>query len=74
METCFKMGQGSIRVLQVSGQESALRKWIHQFEGISSILFYAPLSDYDKRVAGWGEQVCLLLMLTTYSPRGCRHG
>ena len=73
METGIKLGPVLIRVLQVSGQESALRKWIHQFERIASILFYAPLSDYDKRVAGWGEQVCLLLMLTTYSPRGCRH-
>ena len=60
METYFGMGQLSIRVSQVYGQECERRKWIHLFEGVTSIIFYAPLSDYDARVVPWSERVCLL--------------
>ena len=61
METDFKMHQQSIRVIQVYGQESEPRKWIHLFEGVTSIIFYVPLSDYNKRAAGRGVEVCLFL-------------
>ena len=50
METYFKMGQLPIRVSQVYGQECELRKWIHLFEGVTSIIFFASLSDYNERV------------------------
>ena len=65
METYFQMGQSSIRVLQVYNQECELRKWIRLFEGVTSIIFYASLSDYDKRVVGRNSRVCLspLLMM-----------
>lgn len=60
------MDQISIRVLQVCGQEGERRKWIDLFGSITSIKFYVSLSDYDEKVAGWSEQVCLLPMLTMY--------
>jgi len=66
METYFKMGQLSIRVLQVSGQESVRRKWLYQFDRITSILFYATLSGYDQRVAGWTEQTRLAESLALF--------
>jgi guanine nucleotide-binding protein G(i) subunit alpha len=65
-ETYFKMDQTSIRVLQVCGQEGERKKWIHLFGSITSIIFYASLSDYDEKAAGWSEEVCLLPMLTMY--------
>jgi hypothetical protein len=66
METYFKMDQLSIRVLQVYGQECEQRKWIHLIEGVTSIIFYASLCDYDKRVVGWNRRVCLFPLLTMY--------
>ena len=31
----------------VGGQKSERRKWIHCFEGVTAILFFAALSEYD---------------------------
>lgn len=59
MQTYFKMDQLSIRVLQVYGQECKPRKWIRLFEGVTSIIFYVSLSDYDKRVVRRNKGVCL---------------
>ncbi|KAF5321516.1 hypothetical protein D9619_002287 [Psilocybe cf. subviscida] len=47
-ETRFNMGQMSIKILDVSGQRGARKKWIHCFEGVTSIVFCAALSDYDQ--------------------------
>jgi guanine nucleotide-binding protein G(i) subunit alpha len=60
LETYFNLGQLSIRVLQVYGQEYGRKKWINQFESVTSIIFCASLCDYDvHRVAPEGEQVCI---------------
>ncbi|KAH9980450.1 guanine nucleotide binding protein, alpha subunit [Russula vinacea] len=59
METYFTMDQLSMRVLQVYGQEGEPRKWINLFEGATSIIFYASLSDYNKWVVGLKVQTRL---------------
>ncbi|KAF8477758.1 guanine nucleotide binding protein, alpha subunit [Russula ochroleuca] len=60
METYFNRYRSSIRVLQIyRGQEWEPRKWIHLFEGVTSIIFYASLSDYDKWVVDRDEQTRL---------------
>ena len=70
METYFNTDRSSIqplsltRVLQVYGYKT--RKWIHLFEGVTSIIFYVSLSDYDKWVVGSDERVCILRLLTTF--------
>jgi guanine nucleotide-binding protein G(i) subunit alpha len=70
METYFEIGQLSIRISQVYGQECEQRRWIHLFEGVASIIFYASLFDYDEvedeRAVGWGVRVCLLPLITMY--------
>ncbi|KAH8989927.1 guanine nucleotide binding protein, alpha subunit [Lactarius hatsudake] len=48
-ETCFPMGQLSIRIYHVVGQRSKRKKWIHAFENVTSIIFCASLPDYDRR-------------------------
>jgi guanine nucleotide-binding protein G(i) subunit alpha len=54
-ETSIKMGQLSLRLCHVSRQRSERKKRIHLFEGVTSIIFCVPLSDYDVVECG---QVC----------------
>jgi len=36
------------RLVDVGGQRSERRKWIHCFQGVTSILFFVALSEYDQ--------------------------
>ncbi|KAK9475345.1 guanine nucleotide-binding protein alpha-3 subunit [Dipodascopsis tothii] len=47
-ETHFSMGQLHINMLDIGGQRSERKKWIHCFEGVTSILFCVALSEYDQ--------------------------
>ncbi|KAH9052733.1 G-protein alpha subunit [Lactarius vividus] len=47
-ETRFPMGQLSIHMVDVGGQRSQRNKWIHSFEGITSVVFVTALSEYDQ--------------------------
>jgi hypothetical protein len=37
-----------IRLVDVGGQRSERRKWIHCFERVTSIIFLVALSEYDQ--------------------------
>jgi tRNA U34 5-carboxymethylaminomethyl modifying GTPase MnmE/TrmE len=37
-----------LRMLDVGGQRNERRKWIHSFEGVTSLIFVASMSDYDQ--------------------------
>ncbi|KAI8332816.1 G-protein alpha subunit-domain-containing protein [Chlamydoabsidia padenii] len=47
-ETTFMDGQHLIRVLDVGGQRSERKKWIHCFENVTALLFMVALSEYDQ--------------------------
>ena len=36
------------RMVDVGGQRSERRKWIHCFENVTSIMFLVALSEYDQ--------------------------
>lgn len=36
------------RMVDVGGQRSERRKWIHCFENVTSVLFLVALSEYDQ--------------------------
>jgi hypothetical protein len=38
----------SYRMVDVGGQRSERRKWIHCFENVTSIMFLVALSEYDQ--------------------------
>ncbi|KAJ2496282.1 Guanine nucleotide-binding protein alpha-2 subunit [Coemansia sp. RSA 1972] len=48
IETRFMMNNISIHMFDVGGQRSERKKWIHCFEGVTSIIFCAALSEYDQ--------------------------
>ena len=41
---------GKFKMLDVGGQRSERRKWIHCFDCVNSVLFCASLSAYDQKL------------------------
>ena len=39
---------GQCRMIDVGGQRSERRKWIHCFEGVASVMFLVAISEYDQ--------------------------
>ncbi|XP_013861965.1 guanine nucleotide-binding protein subunit alpha-14 [Austrofundulus limnaeus] len=48
IEYTFDMSKAIFRMVDVGGQRSERRKWIHCFESVTSIIFLAALSEYDQ--------------------------
>ncbi|XP_026210335.1 guanine nucleotide-binding protein G(q) subunit alpha-like [Anabas testudineus] len=51
IEYTFDMEKVVFRMVDVGGQRSERRKWIHCFEKVTSILFLVALSEYDEVLA-----------------------
>ncbi|KAF7296231.1 Heterotrimeric G-protein alpha subunit 4 [Mycena chlorophos] len=47
-ETTFRLGSKEIVLVDVGGQKSERRKWVHCFQDVTSILFIVSLSGYDQ--------------------------
>jgi guanine nucleotide-binding protein subunit alpha len=47
-ETVFELKDLTFRMMDVGGQRSERKKWIHCFEGVQCLLFMAALSGYDQ--------------------------
>ncbi|KJE89708.1 guanine nucleotide-binding protein G(q) subunit alpha [Capsaspora owczarzaki ATCC 30864] len=48
IEYKFTLGTSVFRMVDVGGQRSERRKWIHCFEGVTSIVFVIESSGYDQ--------------------------
>ncbi|XP_068609484.1 guanine nucleotide-binding protein subunit alpha-14-like [Brachionichthys hirsutus] len=48
IEYPFEISKVIFRMVDVGGQRSERRKWIHCFENITSIMFLAAISEYDQ--------------------------
>ncbi|XP_030582623.1 guanine nucleotide-binding protein subunit alpha-11-like [Archocentrus centrarchus] len=44
----FTINTITLRIVDVGGQKSERRKWIHCFENVTSLIFLASLSEYDQ--------------------------
>ncbi|RHZ80765.1 hypothetical protein Glove_132g100 [Diversispora epigaea] len=66
LETRFDMGQMSIRMIDVSGQRTERKKWIHCFESVTSILFCVALSEYDQALLEESSQNRLAYSLLSF--------
>lgn len=47
------------RMVDVGGQRSERRKWIHCFENVTSIMFLVALSEYDQVLVESDNEVCI---------------
>lgn len=45
-------------MVDVGGQRSERRKWIHCFENVTSIMFLVALSEYDQVLVEANNEVC----------------
>ena len=57
-ETLFEMGHLNFRMMDVGGQRSERKKWIHCFEGVQCLLFMVALSGYDQCLVEDQNAVC----------------
>ncbi|CEH16631.1 guanine nucleotide binding protein (g protein) alpha [Ceraceosorus bombacis] len=48
IETTFPIDDRVYRILDVGGQRSERKKWIHCFENVTAVLFIVSLSGYDS--------------------------
>jgi len=48
VERMFKINNVNFKFLDVGGQRNERRKWIHSFEGVTSIIFVTAISEYDQ--------------------------
>ena len=63
-ETRFSMGQLSIHMVDVGGQHSERKKWIHNFESVTSIMFCTALSEYNQVLTEEKNQVCKQIIMS----------
>uniref|UniRef100_A0A8D2J5M0 Guanine nucleotide-binding protein subunit alpha n=1 Tax=Varanus komodoensis TaxID=61221 RepID=A0A8D2J5M0_VARKO len=47
-EYCFSVQKVTLRIVDVGGQKSERRKWIHCFENVIALIYLASLSEYDQ--------------------------
>ena len=50
-------------MVDVGGQRSERRKWIHCFENVTSIMFLVALSEYDQFLVESDREVKSLVLL-----------
>ena len=54
------------RMVDVGGQRSERRKWIHCFENVTSIIFLVALSEYDQILFESDNEVRRKIMINTH--------
>ena len=61
IETTININNYICKFLDVGGQRSERRKWIHCFENVTSIIFCVALSEYDQVLLEESSQVRTLI-------------
>lgn len=51
IETTFNLGPLTYRMVDVGGQRSERKKWIHCFDNVTAVLFVVAISGYDQCLA-----------------------
>lgn len=59
IETCFSHEGTPFRMVDVGGQRSERRKWIHCFQDVSAMLYVSAISEYDQRLLEDGSVIRL---------------
>ena len=75
-ETVFHLRDHEMLMVDVGGQKSERRKWIHCFQDVTSILFLVSLSGYDQCLIEDRDAVCAdkLVLMPPFTDLIARHG
>ena len=57
-EYVFNLSRASFRMVDVGGQRSQRRKWIHCFQDVTSLIFIVAISEYDQVLVESAATVC----------------
>lgn len=49
-EVTFEVEGANFRMVDVGGQRSERRKWIHCFQNVTGVIFFVALSEYDQKL------------------------
>ncbi|CAF2332385.1 unnamed protein product [Rotaria sp. Silwood2] len=52
----FQFSHVRLRIVDVGGQKTERRKWIHCFDNVTSIIFLASLIEYDQKIDDQPDQ------------------
>lgn len=55
VETMLNKGPLRISLIDVGGQRSERKKWIHCFDDVNAVLFLVAMSDYDEKLKEDGK-------------------
>ena len=58
----FDLDKIRFRIVDVGGQRSERRKWIHSFENVTSIIFFSALSEFDQVLLESSKEVTFFLI------------
>jgi len=72
IEICFRLAGCPLRLVDVGGQRSERRKWIHCFEEVTAIFFIVAISEYDQKLRE-DEQTNRLVESLTLFEEICRY-
>lgn len=61
------------RMVDVGGQRSERRKWIHCFENVTSIMFLVALSEYDQVLVESANEVSIFFEILWCYALDCPH-
>jgi GTPase SAR1 family protein len=50
LEHKFLINKTAFTLVDVGGQRSERRKWIHAFEGVTAVIFFTAISEYDQQL------------------------
>ncbi|XP_032128989.1 guanine nucleotide-binding protein subunit alpha-15-like [Sapajus apella] len=63
-EYCFSVQKTNLRIVDVGGQKSERKKWIHCFENVIALIYLASLSEYDQCLEENNQEVCATASFT----------
>jgi GTPase SAR1 family protein len=66
VETSFVIDGNKFRIIDVGGQRSERKKWVHCFEGVTAVLFVANIGAYDQTLYEEADTPCVTEALNLY--------
>jgi len=67
VEATFRVDSTNVRIVDVGGQRTERKKWIHCFENVTAVLFIVDMSAYNSLLEEDGRTNCMAEALNLFS-------